>query len=83
MVLVLNEDPCLMVESVHYQMVYQRVFVDFVIVFLFSEMEVLIYEMNVSLNTYFFPYKMVGLARFELTTSRPPDERATRLRYSP
>ena len=36
-----------------------------------------------SFEHIFFPYKMVGLARFELTTSRPPDERATRLRYSP
>ena len=26
---------------------------------------------------------MVGLAGFEPATSRPPDERATRLRYSP
>ncbi len=26
---------------------------------------------------------VVGLARFELTTFRPPDERATKLRYSP
>ncbi len=26
---------------------------------------------------------MVGLVGFEPTTSRPPDERATRLRYSP
>ncbi len=27
--------------------------------------------------------KMVGLAGLEPATSRPPDERATRLRYSP
>ena len=27
--------------------------------------------------------EVVGLARFELTTFRPPDERATKLRYSP
>ncbi len=27
--------------------------------------------------------KMVGLAGFEPATSRPPDERATKLRYSP
>ena len=26
---------------------------------------------------------MVGLAGFEPATSRPPDERATKLRYSP
>ena len=26
---------------------------------------------------------LVGLARFELTTFRPPDGRATKLRYSP
>lgn len=26
---------------------------------------------------------LVGLARFELTTFRPPDERATKLRHSP
>ena len=26
---------------------------------------------------------MVGVARFELATSRPPDARATKLRYTP
>lgn len=34
------------------------------------------------------PYKyglsdVVGVARFELATSRPPDARATKLRYTP
>jgi hypothetical protein len=29
------------------------------------------------------PYLLVGTARFELTTSRTPSERATRLRYVP
>lgn len=28
-------------------------------------------------------FKLVGLARFELTTFRPPDGRATKLRHSP
>ncbi len=28
-------------------------------------------------------FNMVGVARFELATSRPPDARATKLRYTP
>ncbi len=31
----------------------------------------------------FIVFKLVGVARFELATSRPPDARATRLRYTP
>ncbi len=33
-------------------------------------------------NKVFYFY-MVGVARFELATSRPPDARATKLRYTP
>ena len=28
-------------------------------------------------------FNVVGVARFELATSRPPDARATKLRYTP
>ena len=28
-------------------------------------------------------FELVGVARFELATSRPPDARATKLRYTP
>ena len=28
-------------------------------------------------------FNLVGVARFELATSRPPDARATKLRYTP
>ena len=30
-----------------------------------------------------FMIYLVGVARFELATSRPPDARATKLRYTP
>lgn len=32
---------------------------------------------------FFYFLNVVGVARFELATSRPPDARATKLRYTP
>ena len=40
-------------------------------------------EIKNLVKTRFFIFYMVGVARFELATSRPPDARATKLRYTP
>ena len=55
-----NEDPYLMVVLVHFQICLREIVIDLVTVFLFLEMVVLIYKMNVRLNTYFFLTKWSG-----------------------